>query len=105
MIRRPPRSTLFPYTTLFRSRPVARAKGREHRIDSVRGARNGSRVPGKYRGSILPILPARERREAGLAGPHLPKRLGKVAPRIGFGSPKGARGQILFSCRWPARRL
>src|SRR3712207_6890086 len=27
MIRRPPRSTLFPYTTLFRSRPV----GRSHR--------------------------------------------------------------------------
>src|SRR2546422_4749000 len=25
MIRRPPRSTLFPYTTLFRSRAVARA--------------------------------------------------------------------------------
>src|SRR3989442_11353871 len=24
MIRRPPRSTLFPYTTLFRSRPVPR---------------------------------------------------------------------------------
>src|SRR5438132_9139758 len=24
MIRRPPRSTLFPYTTLFRSRPVSR---------------------------------------------------------------------------------
>src|SRR2546421_9597319 len=24
MIRRPPRSTLFPYTTLFRSRPVGR---------------------------------------------------------------------------------
>src|SRR6266581_5015581 len=24
MIRRPPRSTLFPYTTLFRSRPTAR---------------------------------------------------------------------------------
>src|SRR2546430_8947298 len=24
MIRRPPRSTLFPYTTLFRSRPCAR---------------------------------------------------------------------------------
>src|SRR5260221_12818759 len=28
MIRRPPRSTLFPYTTLFRS--VRRAAGREH---------------------------------------------------------------------------
>src|SRR3712207_8938962 len=29
MIRRPPRSTLFPYTTLFRSRPVGQlAEGR-----------------------------------------------------------------------------
>src|SRR3712207_7699358 len=28
MIRRPPRSTLFPYTTLFRSRPPARRAGR-----------------------------------------------------------------------------
>src|SRR3712207_7430498 len=27
MIRRPPRSTLFPYTTLFRSRPVGRLFG------------------------------------------------------------------------------
>src|SRR2546426_9382268 len=27
MIRRPPRSTLFPYTTLFRSRPDPRARG------------------------------------------------------------------------------
>src|SRR2546422_5538173 len=35
MIRRPPRSTLFPYTTLFRSRPrvrhrAPRRQGREH---------------------------------------------------------------------------
>src|SRR3712207_6908755 len=28
MRRRPPRSTLFPYTTLFRSRPAPRARGR-----------------------------------------------------------------------------
>src|SRR2546422_3445211 len=27
MIRRPPRSTLFPYTTLFRSRPITRSFG------------------------------------------------------------------------------
>src|SRR5256885_13109217 len=27
MIRRPPRSTLFPYTTLFRSRPHAAQRG------------------------------------------------------------------------------
>src|SRR2546421_1351502 len=30
MIRRPPRSTLFPYTTLFRS-PLAAAAGLDHR--------------------------------------------------------------------------
>src|SRR2546425_4662337 len=31
MIRRPPRSTLFPYTTLFRSRELNRPRGRaEH---------------------------------------------------------------------------
>src|SRR3712207_8670364 len=30
MIRRPPRSTLFPYTTLFRSRGLAADRGRHH---------------------------------------------------------------------------
>src|SRR3712207_7612698 len=36
MIRRPPRSTLFPYTTLFRSRPRVRAPrlvDREERVE------------------------------------------------------------------------
>src|SRR3712207_9474670 len=43
MIRRPPRSTLFPYTTLFRSRAVeaaheARAAGFEHvNLDLIYG--------------------------------------------------------------------
>src|SRR5687768_18229555 len=31
MIRRPPRSTLFPYTTLFRSGPRRRVRGRRSR--------------------------------------------------------------------------
>src|SRR2546430_7226381 len=31
MIRRPPRSTLFPYTTLFRSRPASVRLGRPER--------------------------------------------------------------------------
>src|SRR2546426_8108466 len=45
MIRRPPRSTLFPYTTLFRSRgdrrlqPAAAAVRRERSIPGVRAAR------------------------------------------------------------------
>src|SRR6185436_20619985 len=32
MIRRPPRSTLFPYTTLFRSHPPRSTVGFRHRI-------------------------------------------------------------------------
>src|SRR3712207_6242195 len=37
MIRRPPRSTLFPYTTLFRSDRVV-GLDREHLLERVRGA-------------------------------------------------------------------
>src|SRR3712207_8718192 len=36
MIRRPPRSTLFPYTTLFRSRVVAAVVLRQLLLDDVR---------------------------------------------------------------------
>src|SRR2546427_7931875 len=32
MIRRPPRSTLFPYTTLFRSRPILAARLRASKL-------------------------------------------------------------------------
>src|SRR5260370_29321028 len=40
MIRRPPRSTLFPYTTLFRSRDGG---AREARVEVARGQRNRHR--------------------------------------------------------------
>src|SRR5258708_21210336 len=33
MIRRPPRSTLFPYTTLFRSGAVGKRDGMNHKVD------------------------------------------------------------------------
>src|SRR5690348_17898494 len=33
MIRRPPTSTLFPYTTLFRSRPARVGRAPEHGVD------------------------------------------------------------------------
>src|SRR5205085_10051809 len=43
MIRRPPRSTLFPYTTLFRSRlqeiPSGAAQGRRHAVRAQTGHR------------------------------------------------------------------
>src|SRR5688572_32632553 len=35
MIRRPPRSTLFPYTTLFRSRENRAANGARRRTDEI----------------------------------------------------------------------
>src|SRR2546426_6409029 len=55
MIRRPPRSTLFPYTTLFRSRAVLLLASRGHqRIQSHRHhGRSGGR--GRGRGHIRPV--------------------------------------------------
>src|SRR2546426_9037515 len=51
MIRRPPRSTLFPYTTLFRSVPVGRAGARDEleRVgleDAVTGQQVTARTAG-----------------------------------------------------------
>src|SRR5256885_9128563 len=36
MIRRPPRSTLFPYTTLFRSQAGADVRARMHQVVEIR---------------------------------------------------------------------
>src|SRR2546422_7830433 len=66
MIRRPPRSTLFPYTTLFRSPPrgVGRSAGEPR---GVRSAGEGvtARRAGEDRASLLgrQIGPALERSE------------------------------------------
>src|SRR2546422_3709127 len=48
MIRRPPRSTLFPYTTLFRSRGVGNRDGAHPRARALRGRGAGGR-PGILR--------------------------------------------------------
>src|SRR2546422_10664917 len=59
MIRRPPRSTLFPYTTLFRSEPVANA---EHRPARPRVAGDGGhdrREPrDRARAKVVPVAEA-----------------------------------------------
>src|SRR3712207_7400695 len=65
MIRRPPRSTLFPYTTLFRSDQAAKAAPRGARGDlgdqgGQRGAGEGERA-GK--GDVLIALAVVERRQ------------------------------------------
>src|SRR5687767_15759260 len=54
MIRRPPRSTLFPYTTLFRSR---RGSGRSSRVrrDTARAASPARRTRGGARALRFPL--------------------------------------------------
>src|SRR5262245_63113714 len=59
MIRRQPRSTLFPYTTLFRSENVAGAENAHH--DFVAAAT----LPGE----LHPALPQQEQQFRRLAGP------------------------------------
>src|SRR3712207_8129993 len=71
MIRRPPRSTLFPYTTLFRSglgtcRPAgARARPRRARADSPLEPAAGEELRGRDRRGRAPPrrLPAGARSE------------------------------------------
>src|SRR3712207_2762436 len=79
MIRRPPRSTLFPYTTLFRSGvrgpaagPRGREPGGEHGADGV-PALHGLDVPGEGE-EIAPValLPEQGQRAVDVAGPERP---------------------------------
>src|SRR3712207_6976438 len=72
MIRRPPRSTLFPYTTLFRSgrQPSVRSRPRVSRSSASRtslpflttaaGLERGGGSDGSLHRTRLPPLPARE---------------------------------------------
>src|SRR3712207_8748048 len=61
MIRRPPRSTLFPYTTLFRSRP--HAGGRGERFLPHRGCPPRGRRPlQSTAGAVVPVVPDAVRR-------------------------------------------
>src|SRR3989442_11663876 len=72
MIRRPPRSTLFPYTTLFRSRPrreggrrreqVRHAGGEAHQLPPHRRAR-GAGADRKRRAEVVDGLLLRRSEE------------------------------------------
>src|SRR3712207_7681256 len=64
MIRRPPRSTLFPYTTLFRSeRPVMQPRGKHSGGSDERGS--------AARGAVAPITRPHRRYRLG------PRRAGR----------------------------
>src|SRR2546426_5655659 len=81
MIRRPPRSTLFPYTTLFRSRPHARRLGRRFGCRkslggaaAADGGHGGPRLcSGIFAASTVEAWPARvaDRKSTRLNSSHL----------------------------------
>src|SRR2546426_3889382 len=64
MIRRPPRSTLFPYTTLFRSSGPHGDRGRHHDNDRQSHAESVGRRPGGE-------LHVRDRKSTRLNSSHL----------------------------------
>src|SRR3712207_8596495 len=70
MIRRPPRSTLFPYTTLFRSRPGGRAD-----LPPGRTRRREARQPENQGGVRRPPEDAGARGDAGADRPPGRRRL------------------------------
>src|SRR3712207_8016631 len=62
MIRRPPRSTLFPYTTLFRSQqltPSRRGGCQDEHVVRRAGCRVAVRVDGRVTMNWHPLLPVK----------------------------------------------
>src|SRR5260370_17028560 len=89
MIRRPPRSTLFPYTTLFRSKPIVLQTAVQHDLQRAEESRNQDeaddvesvpllRLPLRMRGSGL----AQDQRDQGHRG-HASRHIDQKAPLPG----------------------
>src|SRR3712207_7234008 len=72
MIRRPPRSTLFPYTTLFRSalRQVEQRLAPVRAVARPRRVRGGVRRPGRERRGRGARADARDRKSTRLNSSH-----------------------------------
>src|SRR6266542_1629840 len=100
MIRRPPRSTLFPYTTLFRPRPHGHRPREPPRVQALLGRRRThARVPRARRRRAPPLRGPRPRRPRRPPDPpqptggQSPHRRGAV-PLRGLKRPRKAHGQI-----------
>src|SRR5438034_3942410 len=70
MIRRPPRSTLFPYTTLFRSRRAAARNGESAEDGRQRGRPRGSCRPLQCPASYSPARTTEDRKSTRLNSSH-----------------------------------
>src|ERR1035438_5810451 len=81
MIRRPPRSTLFPYTTLFRSHYA----GRDERGSVSRGANPGtdSQFPANYAGNLVSVPGLQVRPTTTPSPGSLPGWTGSLPPGCG----------------------
>src|SRR2546422_8580240 len=100
MIRRPPRSTLFPYTTLFRSRDYSR----------LAAARFAQRTEmAVYYHAFWPALDALSRAKAGRPGTELPaprseEHTSELQSRLHLGCrlllEKKTSRKPLPPCRW-----
>src|SRR3989442_6224621 len=85
MIRRPPRSTLFPYTTLFRSKKKQRGRGHEDepwRRSPPQGAAAGEQAEVGHRGH--PHVPHPILGDGGVRGDRKSTRLNSSHVRISY---------------------
>src|SRR2546430_6332970 len=105
MIRRPPRSTLFPYTTLFRSAEKYLRKGSKLYVEGALQTRKWTDNTGaekystevvlqRFRGDLT-MLDGRGGGGGGGIGGRPPGRMGSRRPRSGgggLGRSRGGRG-------------
>src|SRR5256885_10569306 len=89
MIRRPPRSTLFPYTTLFRSLPRI--------VQAARTPRIASRQHGR-------ILPRRADRGGSLSGPDSESAIDR-GPSLGMARSEEHTSELQSPCNLVCRLL
>src|SRR2546429_9132667 len=87
MIRRPPRSTLFPYTTLFRSLPEEAVVHEDTRELVADG-------PVDQDGDDRGVDPARERAEHSLVADRVPDRVHGAVDEAGHGPRAGDAADV-----------
>src|SRR5256885_10821434 len=84
MIRRPPRSTLFPYTTLFRSAPatIQAAQGK-----AAAKGEHPARLADAYKKNVIPQL----MKDFGYKNPMQVPKMEKIVVNMGLGDRKSTR--------------
>src|SRR2546422_6569768 len=120
MIRRPPRSTLFPYTTLFRSRTPATGAARCMRATTGSGGHGSSKAPcsrswcgatrdcARYARRLLPPRAVRARPALAVAADRVrsdPPLLRSLLPGVGAGARRDGGRVACRGGQLPAGRL